>query len=67
MNLPPFVKARKFWEGLAYIGSGVLALLVYFDVIPAQYALAPGAILMGVLALLRFFGVETELKARNVR
>jgi len=64
MNLPPFVYALKFWEGLSWIIAGVLMLLVYFAVIPAGWAVGAGVILTGILAVLKFFGITPELMFR---
>jgi hypothetical protein len=62
MNLPPFVYKKRFWEGVSFILAGVLLLLSLFGVIPDAYALSAGAILAGILAFLRFFGIEASLR-----
>lgn len=64
MNLPPFVYSIKFWEACAWIVAGVLALLVFFGVLPSQYALEAAAVLAIIKAVLKFFGVTPELRAR---
>lgn len=64
LQLPPFVFAKAFWEALSFAVSGVLALLVFFQVIPAQYGLSAGALLLIFLAVLKFFGINPELKAK---
>lgn len=64
MNLPPFVYAKAFWEAVSLLIAGILALLVYFGVLPADYGLGSGVILMFLLAVLRFLKIEPELKAK---
>jgi hypothetical protein len=66
MNLPPFVKSIKFWEGVSYLLAGILALLVFFGSIPSQYALEAAAVLAAIKAVLKFFGVTPELRARGL-
>lgn len=63
MNLPPFVYVLKFWEALAFGVGGVLALLAFFGLIPAEWALTPGALLAVFLAVLKWFDIEPALRA----
>jgi len=65
-KLPPFVFAKAFWEAISFLVSGVLALLAFFHVISGDYALSAGAILLFILAILRFFKIEPELKLDEV-
>lgn len=62
MNLPPFVYVLKFWEALSYVIAGVLALLVVFDILPAQYAVGAAAILSAILAVLKWFDIEPKFR-----
>ena len=67
MNLPPFVYAKAFWNAISLILAGVLALLVFFGVIPAIYALPAGAIYSFIVAVLQFFNINPQLKERARR
>jgi len=67
MKLPPFVYSKAFWESASYFVAGVLALLVYFGVLPADYGLTAGAVLAIVLSVLRFFKIEPELRAKGLK
>ena len=64
--LPPFVYSKAFWNGVSLIGAGALALLVYFGVIPAEYALPAGAIYTFIVGVLQFFGIKVELKLKGL-
>ena len=64
MNLPDFVKSLAFWKALAFATAGILALLVYFQVVPGTYAVPAEVILAWILALLQIFGIEPELRAK---
>jgi len=64
MKLPPFVYAKSFWLAVSLLASGALALLVFFGVIPADYALPAGAIYVFILAVLQFFKINPEIRAR---
>jgi hypothetical protein len=62
MNLPDFVKTKKFWEAVSLAVSGLLALLVFFGKVDASWAV-PAAVIFGwVSALLKMFGIELELR-----
>jgi hypothetical protein len=64
MNLPDFVKSLAFWKAATFLVAGVLALLAYFQVVPANWAIGSEVILAWVLALLQMFGINPELKAK---
>jgi hypothetical protein len=64
MNLPPFVKSLAFWTAASWVVAGVLALLVYFGVVPATWGIPATVILTWVLALLNMFGITPELRAK---
>lgn len=66
MNLPPFVYSKAFWTALSYALAGVLALLVFFGVIPPEWGLSAGALLAFFLMVLSWFGIEPELRARQL-
>ena len=66
MNLPPFVYAKAFWEGVSLLVAGVLALLVYFGVLPGDYAYGAGAVLAFILTVLRFLKVNPEIKQKEL-
>lgn len=67
MTLPPFVYALAFWKGFSYIAAGVVALLVYFGVLPEAYLYGDAAILSAIIAVLNFLDVNPELKRRGIR
>lgn len=67
MNIPPIMKTEKFWEAVSWILAGIAALLVLFNVIPAQYALGAGVILAFIKSALKFFGVPVEIRARGLK
>lgn len=62
---PPFVYSLQFWTGVSWLAAGVVALLVYFGVLPDKYLFDAGAILTILLAVLNFIGVIPELRARG--
>jgi hypothetical protein len=62
MNVPDFVKSLAFWTAVSWAAAGVLALLVYFQVVPATWGLSAAFILSWVLALLNMFGINPELR-----
>jgi len=53
----------KFWEAVAHILAGLLALGYIFGYVPAQFALGFAAILETLLAVLRFLGIEPKVRA----
>ncbi len=67
MKLPPFVYAKAFWKAISLVIAGVLALLVFFGIIPADYALPAAAIYSFILAVLLFFKINPELRAKALR
>lgn len=66
MNLPPFVKAIAFWHAVSWIVAGVMGLLVFFGVLPANYAWTAAAVLSGIQAVLKIFDITPELRARGL-
>lgn len=66
MNLPPFVYSLRFWEGFSILLEGVVILLVYFGVLPDSYLYGSAAILAVILSVLRFFGVNPELRSKGL-
>lgn len=66
MNLPPFVYVLAFWEALSYAVAGILWLLVLFGVISPSWALTPSALLALFLAILKWFDIVPQLKAKAV-
>lgn len=66
MNLPPFFKAKAFWEAIALLLAGIDALLVFFGILPDIYLFGYTAILAGIMAILKFFGIVPELRARGL-
>jgi len=65
-ELPPFVYALTFWQGLSYLVAGVLAILAYFKKIEQKWALTAGVVLAAILAVLNFLGVVPELMIRGL-
>ena len=66
MKIPPFVYAKAFWEALALLLAGVLALLAFFAVIPASFAFGAGAILAAILSVLKAFDIVPELRDKGI-
>ncbi len=64
MTLPPFVYVKAFWEFLGFAVSGVLGILYVFGVVPLTWVVAPAAITSAALAVLQFFDIEPQLRAR---
>lgn len=65
-NLPPFVYAKAFWEGLSIALSGLLALGVFFGWFDASWALPATVISSWIFALLRMFGIHPELMLKTL-
>lgn len=61
-----FYKALAFWEAVSWLVAGVVGLLAYFNVIPIEYAYSAPVILAGILAVLKFFQVPVELRAKGL-
>lgn len=66
MNVPPFVKSLAFWKAVSYILAGVVALLVYFGVLPDAYLYGDAVILTAILAVLNFLGIVPELRVKGL-
>ena len=60
MTFPPFFYSLAFWQALAYV---IAALVAYFT----PYKLEAGALLAAVLAILKFFQITPELKAKGLK
>ena len=60
MNFPPFFYSLAFWTASAYV---VAALVAYFT----PYKLEAGVLLAAVLAILKFFQITPELKAKGLK
>lgn len=66
MQLPPFVYSLAFWKALSYVLAGVLALLVYFGVLPEVYLYGDAAVLAAILAVLNVIQIKPELQSRGL-
>lgn len=66
MQLPPFVYSLAFWKAASYALAGVVALLVYFGVLPDVYLYGDAAILAAILAVLNFLQVNPELREKGL-
>lgn len=64
MSLPDFVFAKAFWQMVSFILAGVLGLLVFFGVLDPKYALSAGSVLSLLLAVLKWFDIEPQVRAR---
>lgn len=64
-NLPPFVYSLRFWEGVSWLLAGIVVLLVYFGVLPESYLYTAPVILSAILAVLKFLGVNPELRDKG--
>jgi len=58
MNLPPIVYSLAFWQAMAYV---IAALVATFT----SYKLEAGVLLAAVLAILKFFQITPELRAKG--
>jgi hypothetical protein len=67
MNLPDFLKTKKFWEAVSLAVSGLLALLAFFGKVDASWAVPSAVIFAWVSALLKMFGVELELRVKALQ
>jgi hypothetical protein len=66
VNVPPIFKSLKLYQALAYVGAGVLGLLVLWGKLPPEDALAPAVILAWILGILAMFGIVPELRAGHL-
>jgi len=55
-----------FWKAVSYIAAGLLALGVLFGLIPSNYAFDAAAILSAILAVLHFFDIDPQVRARGL-
>lgn len=66
MNWSDLVKSLKFWEAISFVLAGILALLVMFGVLGPEFGLGAGVVLTIILAVLRWFGIQPELRLKAV-
>ena len=59
MNLPPFVYTLAFWQALCYV---IAALVAYFT----PYKLEAGVLLAVLLAVLKLFQIEPQIRKWKV-
>lgn len=64
MNLPAWVYSLAFWKALTFAVAGLLALLGFFGVIPANFVISAEVLLAGVLTFLNLLGIKPELQAK---
>jgi len=62
-----WLHSLAFWKGISYLGAGIVALLVFYGVIPDNYLYGDAAILAAIVALLNFLGVTPELRSKGLR
>ena len=55
MTLPPFVYTLAFWQSLTYV---IAALVAYFT----PYKLETGVLLVLILAILKVFDIEPQIR-----
>ena len=60
------IYSLKFWEAVAHILAGLLAIGFLLGYVPAQYALGFAAILETILAVLKFFGIEPSVRSNGL-
>jgi hypothetical protein len=65
--MPIQFKSLAFWKAVSFAIAGILAVLISFNVVPAQYGYPAEGILALVLSALQFFGVTPELRARGLK
>lgn len=66
MNVPPFVKSLAFWKAISHVLAGVVALLVYFGILPEVYLYGDAVILLAIIAFLNFLQIYPELRAKRL-
>jgi hypothetical protein len=66
MSDVPYYKSLAFWKAVTYAGAGLLALLVFFKVLPPEAALTPAALLSFALMVLNAFGIYPELLEKGL-
>lgn len=64
--MPPYVYSMSFWKAVSFLLAGVVGLLVYFGVLPEAWLYGDAVILMAILAVLNFFGIYPELRAKGL-
>lgn len=60
MTIPPFVYSLAFWQALAYV---ITAIVAYFT----PYKLEAGILLTLILAVLKMFDIQPQIKAIQMR
>ena len=60
MNLPPFFYSLAFWEAVALVVATAVATFT-------DYKLEAAVVLGVILAVLKLFGVNPELRARGLK
>jgi uncharacterized membrane protein HdeD (DUF308 family) len=66
ISMPPFVYAKAFWQALSYLVAGLVGLLAFFNVIPDTFAYSAAVLETAFLAVLKFFDIVPELRARGL-
>lgn len=66
MKLPNYVYALAFWKAVSYLLAGVVALLVYFGILPDAYLYGDAVILTAILSVLNFLEVHSELREKGL-
>jgi hypothetical protein len=64
-TVPNFFYVKAFWEALSFALAGVAALLAYFGIIPAEYAVGTAVFMTWFMAVLKLFGIVPELRLRE--
>ena len=64
-SVPDWFYVEAFWKAASFALAGVLGLLVFFKVLPVEYAVGGAAILSWVLSVLNMFGVHPQVMARR--
>lgn len=64
MRWPPYFYSLKFWDGVSWIVAGVFMLLVFFGVLPDTYLYSAAVILSAIKGILKFLGVNAELRLK---
>ncbi len=63
MKLPDFVFVKAFWEAFSVAVGGALALAAFFGWVNPAWAVPSAVILSWILALLRAFNINPQLRA----
>ena len=60
------IYSLAFWKAVSYVLAGVVALLVYFGKLPETWLYSDAVILMAIQAVLNFFNIYPELRAKGL-